>query len=79
MKKLVAFAATFLCLAVTARAANVSELTQKLKDRDTDNRRAAAQALAEMGAEAKSAVGATHRVAQGQRPVRPALLGPGPW
>jgi HEAT repeat protein len=58
MKRLFGIAATFLCLAATVRAADVSELTQKLKDKDTDNRRAAAQALAEMGAEAKPAVSA---------------------
>src|SRR5436309_7695832 len=58
MKKLFAVAVAFFCLCVTAGAADIAELTQKLKDKDTDARRAAAQALAEMGAEAKPAVAA---------------------
>jgi HEAT repeat protein len=58
MKKTFGFVATFLCISVSIQAADVGELTQKLKDKDSDNRRAAAQALAEMGAEAKPAVGA---------------------
>jgi HEAT repeat protein len=58
MKKVLGFAATFLFLTANVRGADVGELTQKLKDKDSDNRRAAAQALAEMGAEAKPAVAA---------------------
>lgn len=58
MKKLFGIAATFLCFAVSVRAADIAELTQKLKDKDADTRRAAAQSIAEMGAEAKPAVAA---------------------
>ena len=58
MKKLFGLAVAFLCLAVSAQAADVNDLTDKLKDKDTDARRAAAQALAEMGAGAKPAVAA---------------------
>src|SRR5260370_15369957 len=58
MKRVFGFAATFLCLSVSVQAADVGKLTQELRDKDSDNRRAAAQALAEMGAEAKPAVGA---------------------
>jgi HEAT repeat protein len=58
MKRAFALAVTFVCLSLTARAADVGDLTQKLKDRDSDARRAAAQGLAELGAEAKPALGA---------------------
>ena len=58
MKKLFGIAATFFCFAIPVQAAELDELTQKLKDKDTDTRRAAAQSLAEMGANAKPAVAA---------------------
>ncbi len=56
MRKLFGFTATFFCLSLTVQAADLSELTQKLKDKDPDTRRDAARGLAEMGAEAKPAV-----------------------
>src|SRR5437016_14455648 len=56
MKKLLGVALVFFGLTLTVRAADIDELATKLKDKDADNRRAAAQALAEAGAEAKSVV-----------------------
>jgi HEAT repeat protein len=58
MKKLLGlFTISFYVLfVVQLHAADVAELAQKLKDKDSDTRRDAARALAEMGAEAKPAV-----------------------
>ena len=49
---------TFCCLAAAVPAAETGDLAQKLKDADPEVRRAAAQELGKMGAEAKPAVAA---------------------
>ena len=46
-----------LVLALSANAANIDELIQKMKDKDIDTRRLAAKELADAGAEAKPALG----------------------
>lgn len=56
MRKAVGIVAGMLLLALSADAADVSELIKKLKDKDPDVRRQAASALAEAGADAKPAV-----------------------
>ncbi len=55
MKRFVGLVAIVLC-ATLARGAEVGDLIKQLKDGDSDTRRAAAKALAEGGAESKSAV-----------------------
>src|SRR3954468_9962753 len=55
MRKLFGVVVLFLAAVVSLPAAETDELVQKLKSKDTDERRAAARALGEMGAEAKPA------------------------
>jgi len=56
MKKLLGIALVFFGLTVAVHGADVEDLAKKLKDKDADNRRAAAQGLVEAGAEAKTVV-----------------------
>lgn len=56
MRKALGIVASLLLLALSADAADVSELIKKMKDKDPDVRRQAASALAEAGADAKPAV-----------------------
>ena len=56
MKTLVKAVGVVLCLAASARAVEVDTLITQLKDKDPENRRAAAHALADAGADAKPAV-----------------------
>ncbi len=56
MRKAAGIVTGLLFLALTADAADVSELIKQLKDKDPDVRRQAASALAEAGADAKPAV-----------------------
>jgi HEAT repeat protein len=56
MKKLLAAAATFLCLVVSVQAADVEDLVKQLTDKDPDLRRRAAKELANAGTDAKPAV-----------------------
>jgi HEAT repeat protein len=58
MRKLLAVAVFFFYIALSVQSAEVVDLIQKLKDKDTDTRRDAARQLAEMGPEAKPAVNA---------------------
>jgi HEAT repeat protein len=48
----------FLCLGVTAQAADIDALVKQLKDKDADTRRAAAKELGEAGKDAQSATDA---------------------
>ncbi len=56
MKTLVKVVGVVLCMAAMARAASVDDLMTQLKDKDAQNRRAAAKGLAEAGPDAKPAV-----------------------
>jgi HEAT repeat protein len=56
MRALLGVAGVVLCVAASARAADVEGLVKQLKGGDPDARRAAAKALAEAGADAKPAV-----------------------
>lgn len=58
MKTLAAAFFSFLCFVPLARSADIATLVRQLKSEDAEERRAAAKGLAEMGSEAKSAVGA---------------------
>jgi hypothetical protein len=55
MSRAIGFAMVLLCLAVSVRAADIDDLVNKLKDKDTDVRRAAAQELIKAGPTAKDA------------------------
>jgi HEAT repeat protein len=56
MKTLVKVVGVVLCMAATVQAADVAELTIRLRDKDPEVRRAAAKAAGEMGADAKALV-----------------------
>jgi HEAT repeat protein len=56
MRKLLGAAIMFFGVAMYVQGADIDDLAKKLKDKDNDNRRAAAQALAEAGVEAKAAI-----------------------
>jgi HEAT repeat protein len=56
MRALAVSVTTLVCLALSARAADVSQLLKQLKSTDADNRRSAAKALGQLGADSKAAV-----------------------
>src|SRR5665213_3212651 len=56
MKTLVKIVGAVLCMAATVQAADVADLTIRLKDKDPEVRRAAAKEAGEAGADAKGLV-----------------------